>query len=393
MRKLLSLLVFTLLLAAAPAFAQGSTGLERISFAAGATSASVSGQVTGTVGKGYALYAFAGQQMDININNATLTVVSPSGSPLVRGTVTADPVRSFSTVLPETGDYLIYITAPAGSGALNYTMNVSIVSGGGGSAPTAERIRFVPGGTGAVVTGYVAGGNQNSYLLYAFAGQTMTLTLDNGTLTVVSPSGSPLVRGTVTAEPIRSFNMVLPETGDYTIQVSVPASSPAIGYTLAASVTGSISGGSSTPERITFAAGGTSATITGQVSGTVRKSYVLGAFAGQSMTVNVTNAFMTVVSPVGDPMARAQNNAQSLTQTLNDSGDYSIEISVPPATGTVNYTLYVSIVGTPSASDQPNGSASRRVRPAPSLRRGIRHDPEQLRALRLRWPDHDAGAQ
>lgn len=451
--KRVIVLTILLLMFGTTVLAQPSTA-ERVSFAAGATSATVSGTVDGTGSRAYVLYAFAGQRMDLTLNAASLTLVSPSGIPLVRGTVTADPVHAYNDILPETGDYTILVSIPSGTGATNYNLTISI-TGDAIRKTDAERISFQPGMTGAVVNGWVSQSSSDKYLLYAFAGQNMeialdllsasitlisptgtvlidhgtvdtdfvqvfnqtlpqtgdytiqvhesgtallpytldvsvdalpgetddvqrisfapgaisatvtgalnpsgtasyvlrafagqqmSITLNAATLTVVSPSGVPLVRGTVTAEPVRNFSQTLPETGDYRIVVSLAPTQAATNYSLTTTVTGAIIRHEET-ERISFAPGAVSAILTGTITDAAMDNYVLYAFAGQSMTVTVEGAYLTVVSPSGSPLARAQAGATTMTTTLPETGDYRVSVSNPSGTGTLNYTLTVSITG------------------------------------------------
>lgn len=342
MRRSMIVLLFTFLLGVSPGLAQNDTA-ERISFPAGGTSAQISGQVAEGFSNSYLLEALAGQMMTITLDNATLTVVSPSGEPLVRGTVTEQPVRSFNQTLPETGDYQLIVSTPVGSGTAAYTLSVS-VTGGGDRTQSLERIRFQVGSMGTQLSGRVTGAAANQYVLFALGGQTMNLTLDNATLSVISPSGQPLVQGDRTAEPVRRFSQVLSESGDYEVIVTVPADAPPADYTLTVSVTG-VTGPTSTSERIAFETGATSAAVSGQLVEGETDIYVLEAFAGQTITLNVSGAFLTVVSPSGIPLARAQNNVQSVSQVLPETGDYVVQLSTPAGSGTSNYTLTAAITG------------------------------------------------
>jgi hypothetical protein len=355
-KLLLALLVSaSLLLVGTSIFAQDGDDAvlplaQVIEFEPGATSAQVSGQVAYPDASYYQLDALAGQTMEITLTEGTLTVVSPSGSPLVRGTVVSEPVQHFELVLPESGFYQIDVNAFEGeTGAVDYTMTVSITGEPSrGSTETPERIRFQPGGTGAVVTGTLAGGETNSYLVNAFVSQQMTITVDAGALTVVSPSGEPLLRGTVTDPPALNFDRALPETGDYIVQVSAPADSAPLTYLLTLSITGDIGGSPTAPlKRIEFAVGATSAQLTDDVTDTEVDTYLLEAFSGQTLMVSVTNAYLTLVSPSGEPLARAQNGAHTADLVLPESGDYVLQISVPVPTPQTSYTLDVSVTGTP----------------------------------------------
>ena len=333
-KSYLAALLLSLFLVVPSALAQTTPTFSRIQFQPGATSAQVSGQVSGDVSAGYVLGAVAGQTMSISLNTATLTVVSPSGVPLARGTVTADPIRSFSQVLPESGDYLVYVSVPVGTGATNFTLNVGI-TGTPDRTNSEERIRFQPGATGAQVVGGISGSQMNSYVLYASASQTMTLTLDNGTLTVISPSGQPLVRGTVTSEPVRYFSQVLPESGDYRIQVSSPAGAGFSNYTLGISIVGSLTA-SNAPQRVQFQPGATNAQVTGQLSGADSDVYALDAFAGQTMSVSAPNTYITIISPSGVQLNTPQLNA--VTVMLPESGDSFVQVSTLAGSPAINYT-------------------------------------------------------
>lgn len=322
---------------------QGTTTFTRIQFQPGATSAQVSGQITGGVGAGYVLGAAAGQTMSLSSNAGSLTVVSPSGVPLVRGDITASPVQTFSQVLPESGDYRVYVTVPGGTGTTNFNLTVSI-GGKPDRTDEAERIRFQPGGTSAQVSGSLTGSQVHNYLLNASASQTLNLSVTAGTLTVVSPSGVPLVRGTVVSTPVQSFSQVLPESGDYRIAVNVPDAVGSINYMLSVSVLGNLSG-QNAPQRVRFAAGATSATVSGQLASGQVATYVLDAFAGQMMNINAPNTVITLISPSGALLRSALPNA--LQQLLPESGTYSIQFSTV-AGATVNYAATIAISGLPN---------------------------------------------
>lgn len=343
MKSKLLIFLLSLFLVVPTALAQGNASFTRIRFLAGATSAQVSGQVSGQLSAGYILGAASGQTMNITLDNGTLTVVSPSGIPLVRGTVTAEAIRSFSQILPETGDYVVYVSAPAGSGTVNFNMNVAI-TGTPDRNDAQERISFQPGATGAQVSGSLSGVQTHNYVLYASASQTMSLTVDTGTLTVVSPSGIPLVRGTVVSQPVRTFSQVLPESGDYRVSVNVPGGAGSINYTLTVSIIGSLSG-QAAPQRVQFSPGATAAQVSGQVASGQANTYVLASFAGQTMAVNAPNTSITLISPSVVPLVSSPN---ALTYVLPESGDYFVQFSTTAGVATTAYNATISITGTPA---------------------------------------------
>ena len=328
-----------------------NNGSQRIQFANGATAATVTGQVSGDVYNGYLLNARAGQRMRLTLmafgNPLYLTLVSPGGSPLARAQVGA---QSFDGILPENGDYTIQISAPSGTTTTPYALVVNVTNAAS-SPNTVERISFAPNTTGAEVYDQVDGNSLDTYQLNASVGQHMQITLtspaSNVYLTVVSPNGSPLARAQNGAQ---SFDQTLNETGDYLLQVSAPAGTTQTAYTLIVSVTGAVvsqpppSGGN---QRINFAPGATSAQRSGQVDGNTYAGYVLNARAGQHMQMNVAspagNVYLTLVSPSGSPLARAQAGAQSFDGILPESGDYTIQISAPSGTLLTTYLLTVAV--------------------------------------------------
>jgi hypothetical protein len=223
---------------------------------------------------------------------------------------------------------------------------------------TTQRIQFAPGAISAVVSGRIDGFQIRNYLLRALAGQTMIASVaspaGDAYLTVVSPGGSPLARAQAGAQ---SFNGALPETGDYRLSVLSPSGTAHTNFVLSVTVTGSTSGGSSTTQRITFAAGATGTTVSGRIDGAQIRNYLLNARAGQTMTVTVTSpaggAFLTVVSPGGSPLARAQAGAQAFSGVLPESGDYRLSVLHPSGTANTDFVLTVSVTGATSGSTTP----------------------------------------
>lgn len=339
---------------AAPA---AQTDPTRITFASGATSAQVTGNVGGYTVIRYVIGAGAGQSMQVSVtsptNNVYLSVVAPSGAILASAPAGA---KSFNGTLTEAGDYIFRVSTTPGAAWTTYQLDVSIT---GTPLPTplptdtTQRIQFAPGAISAVVSGRIDGFQIRNYLLRALAGQTMIVSVaspaGDAYLTVVSPGGSPLARAQAGAQ---SFNGALPETGDYRLSVLSPSGTAHTNFVLSVTVTGSTSGGGSTTQRITFAAGATGTTISGRIDGAQIRNYLLNARAGQTMTVTVTSpaggAFLTVVSPGGSPLARAQAGAQAFSGVLPESGDYRLSVLHPSGTANTNFVLTVSVTGATS---------------------------------------------
>jgi type II secretory pathway pseudopilin PulG len=100
-------------------------------------------------------------------------------------------------------------------------------------------------------------------------------------------------------------------------------------------------------KRVRFAKGKSSATFSNAVIRGDRDTYILGAKAGQRMTVRVTaledNAAFQIENPDGEYMEGAgeTDDATSVSVTLPDSGDY--RIIVGGTRGNASYRLTVSI--------------------------------------------------
>ncbi len=331
-------------------------GQERLGYAPNTSTMTVTGQTSGTWLDSFLLNAQAGQQGQITVtspaNNVFLTLVSPSGSPLARA---QNGTQSFIQVLNESGDYNVQVSAPAGTAQTTYTLTVTVTGQGSGSAQGAgcpgvnQQIQFAAGATSAQVSGQINTNCFNTYKLHVQAGQSMQLGVtspaSNVYLTLVSPGGSPLARAQNGAQ---GFNGNVPEDGTYVVEISTPAGTPTTSYTVTVAIAPVAQSAPGT-QRIQFAAGAVSAQVSGQVSGTVSRNYVLNARAGQHMQLALSWAgspvYLTLVSPGGSPLARAQAGAQGFDGTLPENGDYSISISAPIGTPTTSFALVVTVTG------------------------------------------------
>ena len=104
--------------------------------------------------------------------------------------------------------------------------------------------------------------------------------------------------------------------------------------------------------RITFPAGGTSATVNGSFNASFA-NYLLAANAGQYMQITLSSpsgqAYLTVVSPQGSPLARAQAGAQAFSGQLPETGDYRITVSNPSGNVSSTFTMTVTVTGSASS--------------------------------------------
>lgn len=100
-------------------------------------------------------------------------------------------------------------------------------------------------------------------------------------------------------------------------------------------------------KRIKFAKGKSSATISGAVIRGDRDTYVVGARAGQMMTVRITSLEKNAVFQIEDPSgaylqdAGEEDDATNVTNSLPEDGDYRIVVG--GTRGNATYRLTVSI--------------------------------------------------
>jgi hypothetical protein len=211
---------------AAPTKANLPSGM-RVNFATGATSGIVTGQIGPGQVKDYLVGAAAGQPMIVSVDSPD-QAVSFSITGVNDGVVLLSPsekATSWQTMLSKTQDYLVQVAG--GSTTENFTLNII----------TPARINFDPGAISAQRSGSTPGGLNVSYVLRASAGQKMKLQLDapggNAVLGVYGyQDGQPYLRYVVEQT---SFEMTLPATQDYIIQV-IPRGGEVASYKLTVEV-------------------------------------------------------------------------------------------------------------------------------------------------------------
>lgn len=217
---------------ATPLFAQiiagppSPGGVTRITFAPGATEASVLGSLPGGGSKQFALIALSGQTMMLDLSSSSGNAsVSVAGAQGINPQVVRSSGTSWLGVLTANEDYII--TVNAGASSTNFGLNITIP----------VRITFAPGGISKTVTGTTSQRRTVTYLLRASAGQTMTAVLnapaDTMGLTIYGlDDGQPLVRAVSGAT---SWTGTLPGTQDYVIE-AVPAVDGQVNFSLQVTV-------------------------------------------------------------------------------------------------------------------------------------------------------------
>ena len=207
--------------------------------------------------------------------------------------------------------------------------------------PAATRLNLVAGATSGSVMGTIQPGQIFYYVLNAAQGQPLIANLisTNGdvTMTIKTASGTSLLTAG------QNLNMLLTVTEDYYVSVNGGASSENFSLSI------------STPARIQFAPGNTSATLSGQTAGgfTISSpggsdiSYILFANQGQQMDLNLEGVGKDGVLAMygfsdGQPYLRYVTEQTSFSMKLPSTQDYIIQV-VPRAGMVINYTLVVTI--------------------------------------------------
>lgn len=199
------------------------------------------------------------------------------------------------------------------------------------------RIQFAAGATSWHIGDRTIGANLlEEYILKVSQGQYMSVMLTewpdtNINLTIFGASDGLMLVDMTTGG---FWGGYLPSTQDYIIRVANIGA--ATKYNLSVSI----------PACIRFAAGGTSATVTGTV-GTQTLEYILGARKGQTMTVTLTpnngTVGLTIYGADGQPLKRSAVGDATWSGVLPATQDYFIVRSSFAGT-TATFSMTVSIV-------------------------------------------------
>ncbi len=193
-------------------------GAQRINFAAGQTTA----QVTGTAGFGqspqYVFFANGGQQVRIVVispgNVANFGVAGVTDGVTYKSP--ADPTRDWTFTLPTSQDY--QITVSAGS-TVNFTLQIFLLNP---QPPQTERITFAPGQSTTVVSGNLQANVPKYYVVFVSAGQQLRLLLTSNPAGSANFAINGVTDGVVykqLTDPLREVTITAPTSQDYLITV------------------------------------------------------------------------------------------------------------------------------------------------------------------------------
>ena len=331
---------------------------QRIQFAAGATSAKLVGALPGNGIARYVLSAAAGQHLTLNLlqsgaGHAVLVLWGADGTVFMSGAADA---TAWSGTLPLSQDYFVDVREVV-SGSIDYQLDVLIPPGLITPEPVPQRIQFAPRAISARVAGTLAGEGRARYVLAASAGQELTLNLTqsgagHAILAMWGQDGTVYMSGGVDAT---AWAGVLPLTQDYFVDVR-NVSSTSLSYYLDVTIPPITATSESVPERIQFALGATTTEISGSLIAFDSTRYVLGASAGQQMSVVLTDsnsgvgATLAIWGADGSILLTDSAGETAYYGLLPATQDYYIDVR-SVVSSPIDYTLKVTI---PPASAQPS---------------------------------------
>jgi len=308
-----------------PAAGLPDSGLTRIRFARGATSAVVSGDLKANSSARYILRAGAGQLMEVTLSapeGTSLKVTTDLGRALtpIKGTRGSTGFRGY---LPYTGDYILKVAS--GSKAVSYSLDVFIP----------VRVRFDRGATSDSLEGHLKAHQGLDYILRAGEGQVLEINATPETtdetlqLVIYGVDGTVLRSGMGEGS---SFRGELPDDGDYIVRVR--AGEDATDFTLDVII----------PQRIRFRSGAFSGSVRTWLPAGHSQYYVLRAMEDQNMRVEVTpgkDLELMIYGVDGDVLQDWTKARAGFRGDLPGTQDYIL--AVRAGSDPVSYTLRVTI--------------------------------------------------
>ena len=186
----------------------------RLNFATGTTNVTADGQMSANTTRRYVFWANKSQLMDISLYGASgayIAISSASGTKLVDFSQGWTWYRDF---LPEKGDW--YIDIKAGKADTGYSLYLGIP----------QRLTFAANATSLTAKATVPAGRVHNFIVWGNKGQTLKVNVSPTQTFWISIWN---VDGTVLQSSmgqLSSFEGVLPEAGDYIIDVVSGAATP-----------------------------------------------------------------------------------------------------------------------------------------------------------------------
>ena len=177
----------------------------RLSFASGTTNITAEGQLAANATRRYVFWADKSQLMDISSSGAYIAVTSPSGKMLVDFDQGWTWYRDY---ISEKDDW--YIDIKAGNYAANYSLYLAIP----------QRLSFAPNTSSMTAKATIPAGRVHNFVAWGNKDQTLSVSISptqNFKLSIWHVDGTVLLSGMGDST---SFEGVLPEAGDYIINVT-----------------------------------------------------------------------------------------------------------------------------------------------------------------------------
>lgn len=295
-----------------------SSGVIRVTFEPGSTHTSFEDTVQANTPKLYVVNVQAGQLFQVHFGSSETTPFTITGQD---GTELVQNADFYRGVVPTTQDYTIILTP--GTQPIQYILGIVIP----------VRVSFNQGEMQTLVDHRVDAQGAQFYALSLQAGQLLEVNMlqTSGSLhlQVFGADGTYLQSG-LFAPP--SFRGTVPATQDYLIQVL--GDEQPVDYTMAITV----------PQRIQFAPGATSASLSGTLSQPNGVQYVIRGQAGQTLQIVFTpasSAQMVIYGADGTVLRSGMGEGTSFEGELPSAQDYII--SFRGGSQPLNYTLTVSI--------------------------------------------------
>ncbi len=186
----------------------------RLNFASGTTNVTAEGQMSANTTRRYVFWADKNQLMDISLYGASgayIAISSANGTKLVDFDQGWTWYRDY---IPEKGDW--YIDIRAGKYDTGYSLYLAIP----------QRLSFEPGTSSMTAKATIPAGKVHNFVAWANKGQTFKVSISptqNFKISIWHVDGTVLLSGMGDST---SYEGVLPEAGDYIINVTSGAATP-----------------------------------------------------------------------------------------------------------------------------------------------------------------------
>lgn len=232
------------------------------------------------------------------------------------------------------------LTANANSaaGSSNATTNTTQKSTGDTSQTT---VQFDKGKTSKSYKNTISKGNKQTYTLNAAAGQELSVkiisTSGKAVFEAFDPSGTDMMGYSM----LELIDEPLKQSGNYKVVVTSEAASSE--YSIQFDIKGGTTSPGTTPvpssatKTVKFNKGSSSASYSDSLSSGSNHTYILGASAGQTMTVSISGgAEFGIFSPDGTTLVKV---TKSYSGPLPANGNYEIEVFGSPGSYTINFSV------------------------------------------------------